>query len=101
MSDYRCWLINHLVSSVTDSEGEVGVFVVSRRITIVKSTELVEQMARDHDAGPGAVIHLAGVVVPGMAGVIKLPVVPAAGILPDDTPGLLQAPIRIDQLGPH
>ena len=99
MDDPGKGLIDDLLSCVANLEGEVGILVVCGFELRVKAAKVLEEGSAHHQAGPGAVVHLASEVVLGVVGVVELAVVPAAGVVPDHAPGLLKPAIGIEQLG--
>ena len=98
MDDLGQGLVDDLVTRLADLEGQVSVLVISRHVVAVEAAKSLEEGAWYHQAGPGAIIHLASEVVLGMVGVVELAVVPAAGVVPDHAPGLLKPAIGVDQL---
>ncbi len=58
------------------------------------------QLLRDHQAGAGAVIDLAGIVALGSVGIHAPAIIARRAVAPDDASGLLDPAVRIDELGP-
>src|SRR3546814_8354149 len=76
----------------------VGVLVVGRRIARVEPAHLLEQRAGKCDGRPTGIVELAQVAVARVGRRLVAAIVPAAAVIKYHATGLLQPPIRIQQL---
>ena len=97
--DPRARLVQYLEAAVTQPERKIAVLAIGRRVAFVEPAHGVEQDARHHQRGRGAVVHLAQIVVGGPVRTIEPAEIPARAIVPDDAARLLQPAVGIQQLG--
>lgn len=93
------WLVERGEAYLAQAKGKVGVLEISRRVARIEPAQPREERSAHHQRGTGTIIDRAYVVVFGPGRVIAASVIPAAGIIPDDAAGFLQAAIRIEKLG--
>ena len=91
-------LVEHALAGGAHREGEVGIFVVGRRVAGVETTELREQRARDRQRRAADVVAVAQIAEARILGRFEPAVVPAAAIGEHHAAGFLQAAVGIQQL---
>ncbi len=91
-------LHQHLVTGGAHGEGQVGVFVIGRRVTCVQAADLLQQRAPDCQRRARDVIHFAHVGIARIIRRFEAAVAPGTAVAEDHAAGFLQAAVRIQQL---
>ena len=99
MHHHRSRLVQHARTGGAHREGEIGVFVVGRRVARIEAAQRFEQRARECDRRAAAVVGIAHIREPAIVRRFVAAVVPAGTIGEHHPAGLLQAAVGIDQPG--
>ena len=100
MHDHCGRLIQDAQTGGAHREGEVGVFVISRRIARIETAERLEQRARDRDRRAAHVIGVAHIGEPAIVRGFIAAVVPAGTVGEHHATGFLQVAVGIHQSCP-
>ena len=99
VDDFGARFVEDFFSGGADAEGEVGVFVVGGGEGFIEAAERLEEGSGDHDGRAGAVVDFADVVEVRAGRVLVAAVVTAAGVVPDDAAGFLEAAVGVEEFG--
>jgi hypothetical protein len=100
MDDSALWLKDDLKACLPHSHTEVCIFIVGGAVAKVEASDVFEEGASDGKCGPGAIVDFTRVTEQWIFRVATSPEVSSSRIAKDDTAGLLEGAIRVDELGP-
>ena len=99
MDHLRQRLIYNPVSGLSYLEGQIRILAVGGSEAVVEAADLIPKLHRKKDRRSGNIIHVLHVVIFRLIRVIQAAVIPAGAVAPDNSAGLLQPSVGINQLG--
>ena len=90
-------LIVDLQACRADTEGQIGVFVISGRKGRIEAAKLPEQLSADRQRRPGTVIDGTAIAVLRLVGIVQMADIPGRAIAKQHPARLLLTSVGIDE----
>ncbi len=101
MDNDRSGLNKDLATAFAYLECQVGIFIVSRCIALIQTTNLMKILGCNGDTGTGAIIDFTQIMIIRSFRVVSPAIVPTGTVAEYHTARFLQAAVRVNQTGTH